>query len=75
LAQKIAAGLAEFVGLKIKELRPEHTLSEIANWVDNRICTQDLIKVLHVAFGVLCDSDTTFRSVVEEAAKIQAKKS
>lgn len=75
LAQKIAAGLAEVVGSKIKELRPEHTLGEIANWAGNRIDTEDLIKVLHVAYGVSCDRNTTFRSLVEEAAKTQAKNS
>lgn len=73
LAQKIAAGLAEIVGFKIKDLRPEHTLGQIANWADNRIHTADLIKVLHVAYGVSCASNTSFRSLVEEAAKIQAK--
>ena len=75
LAQKIAAGLAEVVGLKIKELRPEHTLGEIANWADDRIYAEDLIKVLHVAYGVSCDRETTFRSLVEEAARIQAERS
>lgn len=73
LAQKIAAGLAEVVGLKIKELRPEHLLGEIANWADDRIYAEDLIKVLHVAYGVSCDRNTTFRSLVEEAARILAK--
>jgi len=72
LAQRIAAGLAEVVGSKIKRLRPEHTLGEIANWADDRIHADDLIKVLHIAYGVSCDNNTTFRSLVEEAAKILA---
>jgi hypothetical protein len=73
LAQKIAAGLAEIVGDKIKELRPEHTLGQIANWADNRIYTADLIQVLHLAYGVICESNTSFRAVVEQAATIRAK--
>ena len=75
LAQKIAAGLAEIVGFKIKDLRPEHTIGQIANWADNPICTTDLIKVLHVAYGVTCESKTSFRSLVEEAAKVRAEDS
>src|SRR5439155_22632779 len=31
-AQEIAAGLAELVGIEIKQLRPEHTLKQIAGW-------------------------------------------
>ena len=73
LAQKIAAGLAEDVGLKIKKLRPEHTLGEIANWAEDRILVEDLTKVLHIAYGVSCNNKTTFRSLVEEAAKIRAR--
>jgi len=73
LAQKIAAGLAEVVGLKIKKLRPEHTLGEIANWAEDRILVEDLTKVLHIAYGVSCNNKTTFRSLVEEAAKIRAR--
>ena len=73
LAQKIAAGLAEVVGLKIKKLRPEHTLGEIANWAEDRILVEDLTKVLHIAYGVSCNNKTTFRSLVEEAAKIRAQ--
>ena len=73
LAQKIAAGLAEVVGLNIKKLRPEHTLGEIANWAEDRILVEDLIKVLHIAYGVSCNNKTTFRSLVEEAAKIRAQ--
>lgn len=73
LAQKIAAGLAEIVGFKIRALRPEHTLDQISDWADDRIYTADLIKVLHVAYGVTCESNTSFRSLVEEAAKTHSK--
>lgn len=75
LAQKIAAGLAEIVGLKIKELQPEHTLGQIANWAESPVHTADLIKVLHLAYGVSCESDTSFRSLVEKVTKVQAKNS
>lgn len=69
LAQKIAVGLAEIVGMKIKELRPEHTLKQIAAWSsDDQIHAQDLMKIFRVAFGVACDENTTFRTVVEEVA-------
>jgi hypothetical protein len=74
LAQKIAAGLAEVVGFKIKQLRPEHTLAEIAKWADDPIAAMDLIKIFHAAFKVTCDDKTTFRAVVEMIAEEQAKK-
>lgn len=70
-AQKIAAGLAEIVGLKIKELRPEHTLEEIAAWAGNSIHARDLVKILYVAYKVKCDADTTFRTLVEKVAEKQ----
>jgi hypothetical protein len=35
VAQQIAAGLAEIVGMKIKQLKPQHNLSQIAEWADN----------------------------------------
>jgi hypothetical protein len=73
MAQKIAAGLAEIVGVKIKQLRPEHSLKEIAGWADQEIRTEDLIKVLTVAFGVACAESTTFRELVEAAAKRQLR--
>lgn len=66
IAQKIAAGLAEIVGLKIKQLRPENTLNQIADWAEERIHAWDLIKVFRVAYGVNCEPDTTFRSLVEK---------
>jgi hypothetical protein len=69
LAQKIAVGLAEIVGMKIKQLRPEHTLKQIAAWSsDDHIHAQDLTKIFRVAFGVACDDNTTFRTVVEAVA-------
>jgi hypothetical protein len=66
IAQKIAAGLAEMVGVKIKQLRPENTLTEIANWTEEPIYTRDLIKVFNVAYGVTCEPETTFRLLVEK---------
>jgi hypothetical protein len=69
IAQKIAAGLAEIVGLKIKQLRPENTLTEIVNWAEEPIYTWDLIKVFNVAYEVFCEPDTTFRSLVEKIAE------
>jgi hypothetical protein len=64
-AQKLAAGLAEILGLKIKELRPEHTLQQIADSAQEQIKAKDLIKILQVAYGVRCFPETTFRAVVE----------
>src|SRR5918994_4612082 len=52
LAQKIDAGLAEIVGLKIKQLRPEHTLNEIAKWADDPVSAIDLIKIFRAAFDI-----------------------
>jgi cell division protein FtsX len=71
VAQKIAAGLAEIVGLKIKDLRPEHTLEEIAAWAGNHIHAGDLIKILYVAYRVKCDAQTSFRALVEKVAAKQ----
>ena len=68
LAQKIAAGLAEIVGMKIKQLRPEHTLREIVGWADDEIHASDLIRIFTVAFGIESDENTTFRSLVEKVA-------
>lgn len=73
LAQKIAAGLAEIVGLKIKQLRPEHTIKQIAAWADDRIRAQDLIKIFIIAFAIECDENTTFRTLVEKVAANQAR--
>jgi hypothetical protein len=71
VAQKIAAGLAEVVGLKIKELRPEHTLRDIAAWAENRLYAADLAKIIYVGFRVKCDPDMTFRQVVEKVTEKQ----
>ena len=61
------------VGVKIKDLRPEHTLDRISDRAGNRIYTADLFKVLYVAHGVSCERDMSFRPLVEEAARTQAK--
>jgi hypothetical protein len=69
IAQKIAAGLAEIVGSRIKQLKPENTVNQIANWAEERILVRDLIKVFNIAYGVNCEPDTTFRSLVEKIAE------
>lgn len=74
IAQKIAAGLAEIVGTKIKRLKPEDRLEQIVGWVENPIQLNDLIKVLHVAYGIQCDADTTFRALVEKVTESRAQK-
>lgn len=71
VAQQLAAGLAEVVGMKIKQLTPDHNLAQIAEWADDRIYAKDLITLFVVAFDVRCDQDTTFRTLVE---KVAAKK-
>lgn len=68
IAQQLAAGLAEIVGMKIKQLKPEHSLVEIAAWADD-IYARDLITLFVVAFSVKCDERTTFRSLVEKVAR------
>ena len=73
LAQKIAGGLAEIVGLKIKQLRPEHTLKQIAEWANEPVSVADLIKIFHAAFNIACDESTTFRALVEMIAAQQLK--
>src|ERR1043166_6708443 len=73
LAQKIAAGLAEIVGMKIKQLKPEHTLKQIVGWATDEIQAKDLIKIFTVAFGIESDENTTFRSLVERVAVKQRK--
>ena len=75
IAQKVAAGLAEIVGVKIKQLRPENTLTQIANWAEEQIYTRDLIKVFNVAYGVTCKPETTFRLLVEKIAEIRQQSS
>ncbi|HEY7166908.1 MAG TPA: hypothetical protein VIB79_20250 [Candidatus Binatia bacterium] len=73
VAQKIAAGLAEIVGMKIKQLRPEHTLRQIAGWAsDERVRTGDLSKIFFLAFDIVCDENTTFRAIVEKVAENQS---
>jgi len=68
VAQQLAAGLAEIVGMKIKQLKPEHNLSQIAEWAENEIYAKDLITLFVVAFNVKCDADTTFRDLVRKVA-------
>src|ERR1044071_1600202 len=72
VAQKIAAGLAETVGMKIKQLRPEHTLRQIAGWADERVRIGDLSKIFFLAFDVVCDEHTTFRAIVEKVSENEA---
>lgn len=74
VAQQIAAGLAEIVGMRIKQLRPENNLSQIAEWASDRICAKDLITLFVIAFGVKCDPNTTFRDLVEKVARKQAER-
>ena len=73
LAQKIAGGLAEIVGLKIKQLRPEHTIKQIAGWANEPVSAVDLIKIFRAAFNIVCDESTTFRGLVEMIAAQQLK--
>jgi hypothetical protein len=72
VAQQLAAGLAEVVGMKIKQLKPEHNLAQIAEWADDRIYAKDLITLFVVAFGVKCTPDTTFRDLVDKVAEKKA---
>ena len=73
LAQKIARGLAEIVGLKIKELRPEHTIKQIADWAKDPVSAADLTRVFQLAFKITCDEGMTFRALVEMIAAQQVK--
>lgn len=75
VAQQLAVGLAEIVGMKIKQLRPEHNLSQIAEWAANEIYAKDLITLFVVAFSVKCDASTTFRDLVEKVASKKAERS
>jgi len=72
VAQQLAAGLAEVVGMKIKQLTPEHNLAQIAEWADDRIYAKDLITLFVVAFDVRCDANTTFRTLVQKVAEKKA---
>jgi hypothetical protein len=74
IAQKIAAGLAEIVGTKIKRLKPEDRLEQIVGWAEEPIQVGDLIKVLHAAYGIRCDARATFRALVEKVTKSRAQK-
>ena len=74
IAQKIAAGLAEIVGTKIKRLKPENQLEQIVGWAENPIQVSDLIKVLHAAYGIHCDAETTFRTLVAKVTESRAQK-
>ena len=74
IAQQLAAGLAEVVGIKIKQLKPEHNLSQIADWAEDKIYAKDLITLFVVAFNVKCDPNTTFRNLVEKVARKQSER-
>ncbi len=69
VAQQLAAGLAEVVGMKIKQLTPDHNLAQIADWADDQIYAKDLITLFVVAFEVRCDANTTFRALMEKVAE------
>jgi len=69
VAQQLAAGLAEVVGMKIKQLTPDHNLAQIADWAEDRIYAKDLITLFVVAFDVRCDANTTFRDLVVKVAE------
>ena len=73
IAQRIAAGLAEIVGMKIKDLRPDITLAQIAEWAGNSITPADLIKLFAVAFGVGCDQNSSFKELVERVVEKRSK--
>jgi len=73
VAQQLAAGLAEIVGMKIKQLKPDHSLTEIAAWAEDGIYAKDLITLFVVAFNVKCDESTTFRNLVEKVARKKAE--
>lgn len=73
VAQQLAAGLAEIVGMKIKQLKPEHSLTEISKWAEDGIYAKDLITLFVVAFNVKCDESTTFRNLVEKVARKKAE--
>jgi len=69
VAQQIAAGLAEIVGMKIKQLNPDHNLTQIAEWAENQIHAKDLITLFMVAFDVRCNPSTTFADVVQKVTQ------
>jgi hypothetical protein len=69
VAQQLAAGLAEIVGMKIKQLKPEHNLTQISEWAEARIDARDLITLFLVAFDISCNPSTTFADVVRKVAQ------
>lgn len=69
IAQKIAAGLAQIVGAKIRRLKPDHRLVQIVGWAEKPVQVGDLIKVLYAAYGIRWEADATFRLVVENIAQ------
>jgi hypothetical protein len=73
VAPQLAAGLAEIVGMKIKQLTPEHNLIDIAGWAQDGIHAKDLITLFLVAFEVRCDEKTTFRNLVEKVSLKKAE--
>jgi hypothetical protein len=74
-AQEIAAVLAELVGFEIKQLRPEHTLKQIAGWTHYlfSVRVEDFADLISVEYGVACDGNTTFRTIVERVVENQRK--
>ena len=74
VAQQLAAGLAGIDGTQIKQLKPEHNLSQIAEWAENGIYVKDLIMLFVVAFSVKCDVDITFRDLVEKVPRKKAER-
>ncbi len=73
IAQEIAGTLAEFVGLEIKRLRVDNTLKTIAQWQYDflSISEKDLVAMFYVEYGVACDADTEFRTIVEKIVEKQ----
>ena len=73
VAQEIAAVLAELVGIEIKQLRPEHTVQQIAEWAHYLFSmrVEDLAMVFRAEYGVACDGNTTFRTLVEKIVETQ----
>jgi hypothetical protein len=74
-AQEIAAGLAELVGIEIKQLWSEHTLKQIAGWAHDlfSVRVEDFVDLFSVEYGVACDGNTTFRTIVEKVVENQKK--
>jgi hypothetical protein len=75
VAQEIAATLAERVGFEIKQLRPEHTLNQIAEWADDSLSVSaaGLAELFVVEYGIECDANTAFRTLVEKVVEKQKK--